>query len=910
MRRDATRVTGSARLARRLLGEEALARAAAGERVWRRSDVLAWTAWLKRMHGDALATGVFGPHEAAVLLSPAQTEALWQRVIESDSAESGLLQPAVAARHAAAAHALCLAWRIDRGALHDGRHHADVAAFLRWSVELERRLDRHGWLTSTQLPDLIPVWAERVPGLVPRALTFAGFEQLTPQQHALSERLTALGVDVRVIEGSDAGAAAARADDTQRRVRRAACADPDGEMSAAAQWARRTLLARSDARIAIVVRDLADRRAALARHLDVALDPPALASPSVRPRRPWNIALGWRLPDEPLAHDALLILRAAAGRIDFSGLSRLLRSPFLAAAESERAARTRLELQLRKRREAEIPLRLIARLAQDPEHDPDAPAEFGARIERLLDLAAGGAQRRTTAAWTEHFVELLRTVGWPGERGLDSREHQAFLAWQELLTEFGALDLVLAPVDRATALTRLRRLAGDRVYQPQAAAAPVQVLGMLDALGQSFDALWIMGLDDEHWPAAPRPNPFLPVELQRRFGLPHASAARELEHAQRVTADLMAAAPDVIISWPRRDEDRNLRPSPLIANLPEIEPPGTAASARVAMLASARFETLVDERGPVLTADGRARGGTALFRDQSQCPFRAFAVHRLRATRLDSPTNGLDALDRGSLVHELLHAFWRRLNSRAALERLDEPARTALVGELVDAAVATAARQRPAVFTQRYADVERQRLLRLLHTWLEQELAREDFRVVDLEHGATIAIATGARQLTVRGRIDRVDALPDGRRILIDYKTGRSTPGQWLGARPEEPQMPLYAGLHGDRLAGVVYAQLRAGECAWQGVTREDTSLPGVKSVHEWKQAEGRDFQQLRRDWRGVIERLAAEFLDGMAAVDPLPRACTWCHLASLCRVDELRGGFARNTEASDAGEDGVADER
>jgi ATP-dependent helicase/nuclease subunit B len=588
-----------------------------------------------------------------------------------------------------------------------------------------------------------------------------------------------------------------------------------------------------------------------------------------------------------------------------------LRSPFLAAAERERAPRTRLELRLRERREAQIPLRLIARLAQDPEQGSDAPTEFGARIERLLDIAAGGAQRRSTAAWAEHFAEMLRAVGWPGERGLDSREHQAFLAWQELLTELAALGLVLPPVDRATALLRLRRLAGDRVYQPQTAAVPVQVLGMLDALGQTFDALWIMGLDDERWPAAPRPNPFLPVELQRRLGLPHASAARELEHAQRVTAALTAAAPDVIVSWPRRDEDRNLRPSPLIASLPEEAlAGGTVASARVAMLESARFETFVDERGPPLPAGGRARGGTALFRDQSQCPFRAFAVHRLRANPLDSPSNGLDALDRGSLVHALLHAFWRRLNSRAALERLDEPARAALVGELVDAAVATAARQRPALFPQRYADVERERLMQLLRAWLELELAREDFRVVDLERSATIAIEAGTRTLTVRGRIDRIDSLTDGRRILIDYKTGRSAPGQWLGARPEEPQMLLYAGLHRDELAGVVYARLSTGECAWQGVTREDTSLPGVKPVHEWRQAEGRDWSQLRRDWRGVIEQLAADFLDGVATVDPLPRACTWCHLASLCRVDELRGGFARDTEAADDGADGVADER
>jgi hypothetical protein len=42
---------------------------------------------------------------------------------------------------------------------------------------------------------------------------------------------------------------------------------------------------------------------------------------------------------------------------------------------------------------------------------------------------------------------------------------------------------------------------------------------------------------------------------------------------------------------------------------------------------------------------------------------------------------------------------------------------------------------------------------------------------------------------------------------------------------------------------------------------------------------------ELMERWRERIDRLAREFREGRAAVDPLPTACRTCHLHGLCRV-------------------------
>src|SRR6185369_6835094 len=129
------------------------------------------------------------------------------------------------------------------------------------------------------------------------------------------------------------------------------------------------------------------------------------------------------------------------------------------------------------------------------------------------------------------------------------------------------------------------------------------------------------------------PNPFLPIGLQRLRGVPHASAERELEFCARLTQRLLQSAPDVVLSYPLRDEDRDLRPSPLIRAQPELKENDATPMRlyRDVIYSHAQCETIIDECAPVLEWGAEVRGGTALFRAQAACPFRAHAEFRLAA---------------------------------------------------------------------------------------------------------------------------------------------------------------------------------------------------------------------------------------------------------------------------------------
>jgi probable DNA repair protein len=659
---------------------------------------------------------------------------------------------------------------------------------------------------------------------------------------------------------------------------RVAALDVRDEMLRAARWARARLEANGGARIAIVVPDLAARKDALRRVLAQTMDPGRTATVL-----PFNISLGDPLSGCPLVAHALAALALGGREIEFERASSLIRSPFIAGGESELQQRARLDAKLRRRAE---PLIRLDRLVEMADPTPALArtlatyAEF--RKQQLFSPRAPGD-------WGRAFSAALSLLGFPGERVLDSAEYQALKKWHEVVARFAALDRVVAKLGFEEALARLGRMAAETLFQPETPEVPVQVLGLIEAAGMTFDHLWVMGLSDEAWPTPAHLNPFIPVHLQRVAGIPNASPAAALERARELTAEWLGCAGEVVLSYPQRDGERDLAPSPLIApvgegdlKLPEYP------TWRDAIHRAATTERIDDRQAPPLLPTAAAHGGAALIKDQAACAFRAFALHRLRAEGVGAPHTGLDAIERGTLVHRVLASAWARLERKDALDAIDAAGLDALLGAAADDAIGRKQRERPTTLSGRFAAIERDRLVRLARAWLDHERGRSGFTVLATE--AQRAATLGTLKLSLR--LDRVDQLASGERVVLDYKTGRAAVPSLLGERPDEPQLPLYLTVAEPDAAAVAFAQVRAGDMKFVGLARAAGLLPGAKSP-----AAGWDEQ--RAAWHAELERLAGEFAAGNAAVDPKRPAhtCRLCDLQPLCRIHERAEGAAEEGE-------------
>jgi len=886
----ATLVTANARLASRLLTDYARERQAAGQAVWTRPAIFAWQGWLRQLYSDALACGAADLAQPRALLSPTQADSVWQQIIADDQADGypavgPLLQPAALASLAAEARSLLSGWLLHEILAGSTEASEEVAAFRRWNRAWENRLQREAWLEETELPEQLAEWLRQLPELQPKSLWLAGFEEISPQQAAFFGQLDELGTRLhRFVPAPVPGSSA----------RSLACADSRAEMRAAAAWARRQLDQDPERHIGIVVADLATCRNELLRELDRSLDPPSRRHPVTVRQPPWNVSLGEALLEQPLVYDAFLLLGLASGPQDFASFSRLLRSPFFGRALEEQEPRIKLELQLRQRGELQLDIATLSWLAEQPELlCPD----LSSRLQSLLVRQRELPRRQSAGRWAQSFADWLGGFGWPGERPLDSHEFQVLVAWQDLLQDFAALGSVQPAVGLADAIGQLRRLAAGRLFQPRSAAAPVQVLGMLEAIGQRFDALWVMGLHDGIWPAIPRPNPLLPIAMQRAHELPRATARRELDFAARLTSQLRGAAAEVIFSWPQQHGDELLRPSPLITELPVSDPQPLPVQPWRDMQQQAGIEQFCDGAGPPLP-DGqqRMRGGTGVLRDQSACAFRAFARHRLAAGALESPAPGLDPRQRGVLVHEALEKLWSVLGGQAQLCAMDEVAIGQLLSDCARLPLQRMAGKYPRLFGPRFMQVEQARLEQLLQEWLDCERSRAPFAVTATELKVNLSVG----RLELSGQIDRIDELADGRRVLVDYKTGSLKTSAWIGARPQDPQLPLYLVYSASDAAALAIGQVTAGSCKWSGLARTEDIGEGFVQVGQKGPTKGLSWADLVADWQSMGEGLAAAFSAGQASVDPLPQACSYCHLSALCRINDQGNSLLRE-ERSEA---------
>ncbi|MEJ2202225.1 MAG: PD-(D/E)XK nuclease family protein [Desulfuromonadaceae bacterium] len=648
-------------------------------------------------------------------------------------------------------------------------------------------------------------------------------------------------------------------------TRRVPCTDVEAEVRTAARWAR-GLLEKGAGNIGVVVVDLQQRRLLVERVFREELDPESLLQLEEQEGR-FSLSLGASLEEQGLVTAALEILDVGQ-RLDLDRISFLLRTPYLAGSQSESQARARFDQRLRAKRQLSFSLSYLQTLLAEVRDEQQGPLlpEF-IRVLQTLAERLQDNRKRTLGEWVGRFSELLLAVGWPGQRPLGSVEFQGLKAWKEnLLAAVVALEAVSGPVDGAEAVALLRRMARETTFQPESASGPLQVVGLLEAGGLEFDHLWVLGMTDDRLPAPARPNPFIPLPLQQTLNLPHAGAARELAFARLLVERLSVAAPRVYFSHAHKEGEVELRPSSLIAQLPEETPALGSPSAPLSVFphCSNALESLVDEQGPALEA-ARVTGGTALLRDQALCPFRAFAHHRLRARALDQAEPGLDAATRGSLLHAVLEGFWRQVGSQQALLALEEGALKAVIAQAADKALTKffgGAADQPLL------RLERDRLCLLVGEWIDTiEKMRTSFTVTDIEADKTLVCGG----LSIDTQVDRL-----------------------LGERLLEPQLPVYGcEVAAAELAAVVIANVRRGECAAKGVAVEADLLPKLAAFAGSRAAESAgiaDWPALLAHWRRQLDVLGNEFARGHAAVDPVDyqKACQYCDLAGLCRIDEM----------------------
>ena len=881
-------VTASERAARALATAFHRARRAEGLTAWPAPNIRDWksfvrTAWEERLRGKA---------DGRLLLNSVQEQSLWAQIAGADGHMATLLERP---RHRLAglameAHELLAAYA--PRFLRDSARRAweqDAAEFGLWLNAFEDACRDRDLLSAARLPlEVISLLESETGDRQP--LLLAGFDRILPTQRALFDAWGAW-------RQTDAGEPAAQVGFHQ-------AADSEAELAACALWCARRLTAQPSARLLVVTQSATARRGEIER---------AFLKHTRSEQGPlFEFSLGVPLIRVALPKAAQLLLQWLGGPIAEHEIDWLLSTGYAAQSDEESAALQSHMRSVRRRGLQQPDWTLAAFVGQPPgKHLPGAWVARMAEAQRLLnDL---GRQTHSPLDWAGVVPRVLETAGWPGggraSGSLSSAEFQAARGWQQAVETAGSLGYDGRRIRWKEFLTALTHAVEETLFAPESREAPIQIAGPAESAGLSADGVWFLGATEDAWPAGGATRPLIPTAVQRDAGMPHATQQLDWDLARAIAKRLIASAPEVHFSYAKQNAGTEARPSRLIellagkaTDLPlELKTPESSASLTEVFADASRIPF----------PPGKVPGGASVLTSQSQCPFKAFATARLDAQSWEPAEAGLTAQQRGQLLHAALHSVWagppKGIRTHSELKGLAD--RRSFVHthvhDALQTAIAATLRQR---MPRRYLELEEDRLTRLVTEWLDYEATRIAFEVAETEAGRTIHFAG----LTFDLRLDRVDRLNDASLLVIDYKSGDVSPKSWDLPRPDDVQLPLYAGFALNReteaLGGLVFAKVRAGDQGFSGrvFDAKATLLPNIPA-NSGLARDSFSIEQLI-DWREYIEQLARSFLDGRAEVDPkeYPRICERCGLQTLCRVHENQGALEGGEDLS--GED-AADE-
>ncbi|NYT62050.1 PD-(D/E)XK nuclease family protein [Alcaligenaceae bacterium] len=844
-------LTVNNRHARRILGELS-ASLSETRRVMAVPDIIPLSAWLVQA-ADQLS---FVPQAdlASYTIDAFGSQLLWQRVITELESDHVLLDVAQASRLAAQADQLLDEWQITVPS------EVETGDYQRFMVWRERY---RAVLSEMDLEDANlayqTIYTAIQGGLLElpfSTLVLAGFNELSPRFFSLLKAMQEQGVQVLSLESTRQGA-----DDAKRVI----APDPDQEWRMAAQWAAGKLVQHPQGRYAIVAASLEADAAMAHRCLRAALGQDEHGRPV-----PYNVAVARSLSDWPLVRAALAWLRIMAlfaqrKYAEPADLGQALLAGGCAGDIQEVSGRATLDAYWRRQATVRVPQADFARLL-----DQHAP-ELGVAWRQCESAWAGQTGTASVDIWSGRFRLWLQALGFPGQAGLDSHAFQTVEAFDSLLDRLARQSPVAGMVGFSAAVGMLARLAHETPFQPQRdPSARLDVLGFLESEGGHWDGIWVLGLTDTVLPAVPKPNPFIPLAALRLANAPRATPERELLWARGMYDALLSCAPEVLLSHAQHEGETELRPSPFIATLDVFDIVMQALAPQVCVL-----EYLSDESGPALQAGTKTRGGIGVIDTQARNPLWAFVKYRLGASQLLDYADVSDQNARGVFLHKAIELVWRRLPDQQGLQDLhDGGGLRGLLEQLVHQAADECLQD----YGEALRSLESARAVQVLHDWLALEMARQAFRIRDVEQ--EYLWSHGPLELSLR--LDRIDQLGDGRLAVIDYKAGDSDANpraDWMRPRPVGLQLPFYAAVlvgEDEAVAALVLARLHARDTKVRGLVDGDYGLPGLSTLQEWPAFAAYDWNGLMAEWRHTIEGLAQEYAEGVA------------RNASL-RVDDIR---------------------
>ena len=385
--------------------------------------------------------------------------------------------------------------------------------------------------------------------------------------------------------------------------------------------------------------------------------------------------------------------------------------------------------------------------------------------------------------------------------------------------------------------------------------AQVIILPLSQLLGRPIQAVVFPGCDENRLAVSPEPPGMWTPAQREVLGLPPRTVLTAL---QRTAWQYALHLPHIDLLWRQSEAGERLMPSGFVQEV-LLQQALTGGQPLAEDPRVNRRLTPQPVLQPMPTGEALpvTRLSASAYEDLRRCPYRFFALHQLKLQEADELESELGKRDFGNWLHTLLKHFHEQL--KAAPTQVI-PTRVAMINIAATEAI-TALGLTESDFLP-FATIWPRVREGYLQWLTEHEAGGAQFDEAEVWKELPLG------NLTLVGKIDRIDHLPDGSRVVMDYKTeARSLTQERINSAGEDTQLAFYAALLADDTLAAAYVNLSEKE-----PTRsyEQTAIAPLRDE--------------------LIDSILRDMTRISAAVPLLAlgegKACEYCATRGLCRKD------------------------
>ncbi|MCH8619752.1 PD-(D/E)XK nuclease family protein [Undibacterium sp. TS12] len=572
---------------------------------------------------------------------------------------------------------------------------------------------------------------------------------------------------------------------------------------------------------------------------------------------------GWKLSTTRAAAAVAAWLEVVTTRADTMALLDFLKSPYLVWKDNEDTAQDSVTAKADLVMHIELILRRANVLggwesvlaALDAGKDAERASRW---LRGMARLAASFSGRRSLSEWSAQTLQLFFDLSM-------FNAFQADQAGAQIIQLLQKLQIACADLQTGFSFAEWRALINLQLESTAFTFAHtdkrVVMLPLNGARLRPFDAVLLVGADASHLPSQASEVLFFANAVRRECGL----ETRELRQQQQLRdlAELLLSNSEIVLSWQGSLNGEHNPVSPWLEQLGL-----TLERTQQNGLDSRPLELPVQTMRPcaqdmpapsaavLLPETLSASGYTSLV----VCPYQFFAGRMLGLSGLDELSDMPEKRDYGDWLHAILKCYHEELKT-AQLHELDVDKESLLRKISADFFV-DVLQKSPATLAY---SVRWEKVIPAYIAWQQShEEAGWQFDMGEIKNEKLLTWPGG--QLTLKGRIDRIDKHVSGEMAVLDYKTKNLMDLRTRLKQGEDHQLPFYGLLTDLPVSSGSYVALEL-------------------SQGKAGQADADDFER----W---VSELALSIKTSMSALQqgaPMPahgveNTCQYCEMRGLCR--------------------------